>query len=286
MRLKKKNVIIIACLSVIAAILWVFISWGNSALVVTEITVSDNKIPQGFYGYRIAHISDLHCSEFGEHNQTLLNMLASVEPDIIVITGDLVDYRHGDVSVGIDFSRGAAAIAPTYFVTGNHEQDKKEADVICDKLREAGVTVLRGESVELSSQGDKITLVGIDDALILKDEDSKITARAILEPELKKLQPVGDDYTILLAHRPDLIDLYAQYNFDLVFSGHAHGGQFRLPYIGGLYAPGQGIFPTYTEGLHTVNDTKLIISRGLGNAGFPFRFNNRPEIVVATLKSE
>lgn len=286
MRLKKKNVIIIACLAVIAIILSVYISWENSALVVTEITVSDNKIPQAFDGYRIAHISDLHCSEFGEHNQTLLNMLAGTEPDIIVITGDLIDYRHGDVAVGIDFSRGAAAIAPTYFVTGNHEQDKGEADVICDKLREAGVTVLRGESIELTANSDKITLAGIDDVRILKDKDSKDTSRTILEAHLEKLSPTGNDYAILLAHRPEFVDLYAQCNFNLVFSGHAHGGQFRLPCIGGLYAPGQGIFPEYTEGLHTVSNTELIISRGLGNAGFPFRFNNRPEIVVATLKHE
>ncbi|MBQ8249713.1 MAG: metallophosphoesterase [Clostridia bacterium] len=264
----------------------VYVIHGNGNVGVTELSISSDKLPKSFDGYRIAHISDLHCAKFGKNNQKLLDMLEGIAPDIIVITGDLIDTRYDDEAVGIDFAKSAAVIAPTYFVSGNHEIDNDDFDSIAAKLQSVGVTVLRGESVRLYKSDEYITLVGIDDARVITGKEANQKARDVIEAELEKLPPVGEEYTILLAHRPDMIELYANKSYDLVFSGHAHGGQFRLPFIGGLYAPGQGLFPEYTEGIHTVGNTNLVISRGLGNASFPFRINNNPEIVALTLKCE
>ena len=282
---KKKKLTAIVIIASLAAAIAGYIIWGNSAIVVTELTVTDSEIPAGFDGYRIAQISDLHCSEFGKDNAVLLKKLAAANPDIIVITGDLIDYRRGDESIGIDFAKRAAAIAPTYFVSGNHENDRKNYATIAKQLRAVGVTVLRNECVTLTEGDESITLIGMDDPVFMRSSQTPSTIKAA-DSTLKKLGPVVSGYSILLAHRPEFIELYASHNFDLVFSGHAHGGQFILPFIGGLYAPGQGALPTYTEGLHTSSGTDMIVSRGLGNSGFPFRFNNRPEIVVATLKCE
>lgn len=279
-----KPIIIIA--AAILILFGIYVGYENKNIGITELTVSSSKLPESFDGYRIAHVSDLHCAKFGKSNQKLIDMLRGIMPDIIVITGDLIDTRYDDESVGIDFAKSAALIAPTYFVSGNHEIDNDDFESTAYSLESVGVTVLRGESVRLYNSDDYITLVGIDDARVIAEKESDKKAKEIIEIELDKLPPVGEEYTVLLAHRPDLIELYASKNYDLVFSGHAHGGQFRLPFIGGLYAPGQGLFPKYTAGVHRVENTNLVISRGLGNASFPFRINNNPEIVAVTLKCE
>ena len=296
---KKKTVIILVAAAVILlTALTVYIIHGNKNVQITEITVKSSKLPESFDGYKIAHISDLHSTEFGEDNSVLLNMLSEAEPDIIVLTGDLYDYRWGDMSVCIEFSAAAAKIAPTYMVSGNHDEVYKRGDsytfeILAPKLSEVGVRVLRGERVFLERDGEQIALLGIDDPLVLIRKEFERNyfeeneePRYAVSKMLSELPSPDDIFSILLAHRPDFFDLYASYGADLVFSGHAHGGQFRLPFIGGLYAPGQGIFPKYTSGLYTLGNTNLIVSRGLGNASFPFRFNNPPEIIIATLKCE
>ncbi len=299
MKPKKKTVVILVIISLILLIaLTAYIIWENKNVQITEITVKSGSLPASFDGYRIAHISDLHSAEFGKDNQKLLEMLSDIAPDIIVMTGDLFDPRHGDMAVCVDFSREAVKIAPTYMVSGNHDEIYKRGDsytfeVLAPKLSEVGVTVLRGERVYLERDGEHIALLGIDDPMVLirqefdrdyfeRNEEPRYT----ISKAINALPKSDDSFAILLAHRPDFFDLYASYGVDLVFCGHAHGGQFRLPLIGGLYAPGQGIFPKYTSGLHTLDGTNMIVSRGLGNASFPFRFNNPPEIVVATLDCE
>lgn len=279
-------------------LLIIYTVWSNIKIDITEISVKNSKIPSAFDGCKIVHISDLHSHEFGKGNEKLIKILSDIKPDIIVMTGDLFDPRHGDLSVCVDFSKEAVKIAPTYMVSGNHDEVYKRVDnysfeVLAPKLTEVGVTVLRGECAYLERGGEQIALCGIDDPTVLireefgrdyfeqNDEPRYVTAKA-----LSALPKLSDSFCILLAHRPELLDLYASYGADLVFSGHAHGGQFRLPLIGGLYAPGQGIFPKYTAGMHELDDTSIIISRGLGNSGFPIRFANSPEIVVATLECE
>ena len=280
MKIKKKWI-----LSLIALILFILIGctlWANTALEVNEYEIVNDRIPQGFDGFRIAQISDLHNAEFGERNEKLIQLLSQTDPDIIVITGDLIDSRHTDIEIALDFARQAVKLAPVYYVSGNHEARVREYEDLKMGLAEAGVIILENQKVEITQEGESITLMGIDDPSFLEDYlfgDSESVARQAIE----NLQNESDGYTVLLSHRPELFDLYVETEMDLVFSGHAHGGQFRLPFIGGLVAPNQGFFPEYDAGLFSEGSTTMIVSRGVGNSIIPIRVNNRPEIVVVKL---
>ena len=281
-KLSKKHVI----LAVIAVgVLWltVWTIWGNTALQVNEYEIKSNRIPQGFSDFRIAQVSDLHNTEFGEANEKLISMLSQTDPDIIVITGDLIDSRHTDLNIALEFCSNIIKIAPVYYITGNHEARVPEYSDLKMGLEKAGVIVLENEKTELSREGERITLIGLDDPSFREDylfgDAASVSASALSE-----LLNESDGYTILLAHRPELFDVYVDAGVDLVFSGHAHGGQFRLPFIGGLVAPNQGFFPKYDAGLFSAENTTMIVSRGVGNSIIPVRFNNRPEMVVAELK--
>lgn len=253
----------------LAGYLW----WGNSSIMVTELPVAAAGLPEEFSGYRIAQVSDLHNAQFGEHNRRLLEKLADARPDVIVLTGDLIDSRRTDVAVSLTFARGAAAIAPTYYVPGNHEsRDLAVYEQLKTGLTDAGVRVLENEAVSLTRGEASITLAGILD-----------NGFGDIQQPLLDLFDGLEGYTVLLSHRPENAGYYAGAGADLVFTGHAHGGQFRIPFVGGVLAPGQGFLPTYDSGLYQVENTQMIVSRGLGNSAFPFRLNNRPEIVVAEL---
>ena len=280
MKIKKKWI-----LSSIALILFILIGWilwANTALVVNEYAIVNDRIPQGFDGFRIAQISDLHNAEFGERNEKLIQLLSQTDPDIIVITGDLIDSRHTDIEIALDFARQAVKLAPVYYVSGNHEARVREYEDLKMGLAEAGVVILENQKARITREGENITLMGIDDPSFLEDYlfgDSESVARQAIE----NLQNESDGYTVLLSHRPELFNLYVDTGMDLVFSGHAHGGQFRLPFVGGLVAPNQGFIPKYDAGQFTQENTTMIVSRGVGNSIIPIRVNNRPEIVVATL---
>lgn len=258
-----------------ALIAWAAIDSRN--IDVTRFTVSG--APEAFSGFKIAQISDLHNAEFGTDNQKLIDILKSEAPDAIVITGDLIDARRTNTEIAESFARRCMEIADCYYVPGNHEArlgdtyDAFESALIAD-----GVNVLRNGSVRIRKGMDAIRIVGVDDPAFAKASDTITNLDAALEALS------SDDFTILLAHRPELIDEYSKWGIDLVLSGHAHGGQIRLPGIGGLYAPGQGFFPKYTSGNYTVGDTEMIVSRGIGNSAFPLRVNDRPEVVIVTLK--
>lgn len=281
MKTKKKKL----TFAVVIAILILLIVWivcGNTALMVNEITIVSGKLPDSFSGYRIAQISDLHNAEFGDDNAVLLEMLKDTDPDIILITGDLIDSRNTNIEIGIAFAAQAVQIAPTYYVTGNHEARIPTYDKLKTGLETAGAVVLENERITVERSGESITLIGIDDPSFLTDYLTG-DAAAVTERVLQSLISEADRYTLLLSHRPELFDVYAAEGIDLVFSGHAHGGQFRLPFIGGIVAPGQGLFPKYDAGLYTEGATNMVVSRGIGNSILPFRINNRPEIVVVEL---
>ena len=262
----------------VALIIWIV--RGNRALEVNTWTVSGSKLPDAFSGFRIVQVSDLHNTEFGSDNQKLLSLLADTAPDIIVITGDLIDSRRTDVDIALRFAASAMEIAPVYYVTGNHEgRLGTEFSQLETGLKAAGVTVLRNESVILEQDGQQIQLLGMDDITFYSEN-----AEHQFSENLKALKDDGL-YTVLLSHKPNLLPLYAETGMDLVFSGHAHGGQFRMPWIGGILAPDQGFFPKYDCGLYTMENTTMMVSRGLGNSLFPFRVNNPPEIVVVQLTS-
>lgn len=267
--------------AVLAGLL-VWTLWGNRALEVNTYTVSSEKLPQSFSGFRIAQISDLHNAEFGADNEKLLAMLRQAAPDIIVLTGDLVDSYHTDLEIALHFAREAVKIAPCYYVTGNHEARISEYGMLKAGLEAAGVTILENEKLILEREGAYITLIGVEDPRFQTDYltgDSK----AVMAAALQELTVEEAGYTVLLSHRPELFDTYVQSGVDLVFSGHAHGGQFRLPLVGGLVAPNQGLFPEYDSGLYAEGNTHMLVSRGIGNSIIPIRFNNRPEIIVVEL---
>lgn len=279
--MKKKTILGLCMASALVAGTAGWLWWGNRAVMVHTISVTDQRLPQEFEGFRIAQISDLHNEVFGTGNGELLTLLAGTRPDIIVITGDLIDSRRTDVSAALEFVRGAVEIAPVYYVAGNHESRLPEEFWMLERCMEnLGVSVLRGERTLLTREGAAIALIGVDDPTF-QDKDSA-NWPGIVEEELGKLREEGL-YSILLIHRPELLETYARAGMNLVFSGHAHGGQVRIPFVGGVIAPNQGFFPQYDGGLYTMGDTQMVVSRGLGNSLCPLRVNNRPEIVLAEL---
>ena len=266
-------------------ILLIWTVWGNKALMVSTISISSSHIPAAFSGFRIAQVSDLHNSEFGKNNTELLKLLSESRPDIIAITGDLIDANHTDVGIALGFAQESVRIAPTYYVTGNHEAASPQYDTLKAGLEEAGVIVLEDEAISLERNGETITLLGLGDPDFTVKGDMFGETSAMVSTKLKNLDDGEGGYTILLSHRPELFETYVNCGIDLVFAGHAHGGQFRLPFISGLVAPNQGLFPQYDAGLYTDGSTSMVVSRGIGNSIIPFRFNNRPEIVLVELNA-
>ena len=273
---KKKRIL----LSLAAALL-VWLIWSNVTVQLNLLTVTDADLPEAFAGYKIAQISDLHNAEFGKGNSVLIQMLKEQKPDIIVITGDMVDSNHTDVDVAIEFAQQAVTIAPCYYVTGNHEGWlEKKYEQLEAGLLEAGVDVMHNEAVMLEKDGESLQLIGVDDP----------TFRYYFggEPFSSQLQKLKDDnaFTVLLSHRPELFETYVNGEFDIVFSGHAHGGQVRIPFVGGVIAPQQGFFPEYDAGTYAEGTTTMVVSRGIGNSVVPVRVNNRPEVVIVELQKE
>lgn len=277
---KKKRRIVLTVVAAVLLALVIWMVWGNTALELNTYTIASEKLPQAFDGYRIAHISDLHNAEFGVGNEKLLAMLREAEPDIIAITGDLIDSRNTDVRIALHFAEEAVKIAPCYYVTGNHEARVPEYDELKAGLLELGVVVLEDEKADLEVSGESITLLGVNDPSFLTDPANE---EALMQNKLQELMNGAENYTVLLSHRPELFEVYVESGADLVLSGHAHGGQFRFPLVGGLAAPNQDLFPKYDAGVYTEEHTSMIVSRGIGNSLFPFRFNNRPEVVIVEL---
>jgi predicted MPP superfamily phosphohydrolase len=279
---KKRIILIIAA---IIASMSLFCLWQNNDITTTEIDYSNTKIPDEFNGYRIVHISDLHNKKFDKNQEPLLRKIRAVSPDIIVVTGDLIDRRKYDLDTAIVFIDGAMKIAPVYYVSGNHEAWSGDYENISDKLASCGVQILDDSKIGLIKKEGEIEILGLSDPDFLTSDYMDGTNSSKLEEHLKGL---SDDsvFQILLSHRPELFDLYANENIDLIFSGHAHGGQFRIPYVKGLVAPDQGLFPKYTSGIYRQNQSTMIVSRGIGNSIIPIRVFNRPEIVAVTLHNE
>lgn len=288
--MKNKNQIwrwLLICLVLLVGVL-VHGVWCNKALVVTQVTVETQKLAPTGEGFRIAQVSDLHNARFGQDNSKLLEMIKNVKPDMIAITGDMVDSTKTDVDVAISFAKEAVKIAPCYYVTGNHEAviARSEYERLENGLKVAGVTVLRDEVIELSYEGSMIQIMGVNDPSFFLYENRYGTTEEEMRSKIEELKKEQDDYTVLLSHRPELFEIYCNAQIDLVLSGHAHGGQFRIPFVGGVIAPNQGLFPEYDEGLFTNDETHMVVSRGVGNSIIPLRINNRPEVVVVEIKGQ
>ena len=248
----------------------------SAELTASHYVFRSPKVKGALEGFRITQISDLHNKEFGKDNCRLLALTEGQLPDIIVITGDLTDSYRPDLNKALNAAGRLAKLAPCYYVTGNHEhrmaKDKQEG--FYRALAERGVMLLRNEAVTLGL-GAGFRLVGVDCN----------QARTDTLRELMADRPAGE-LNILLSHKPHYAREYEQAGADLVLTGHAHGGQWRLPGVGAVYAPGQGLLPRYTAGMYRLGKTVLCVSRGLGNSSFPLRIENKPEIVTVILRGE
>ena len=268
----------------IAMITGAFCYYQNNKISITKLKVKSNVNKR----VRIAQISDLHSKEFGKNNNTLYEVIMDEKPDIIVATGDLIDSNMKRIDEIIEFCNRLNKKAPVYYILGNNEIRCSRLNEIIEKLKEKNINVLENEIETIKIKDNIINILGLAEKRVDKGEMfySKINSRYEVDNVdslFRKLEKaIG--IKIVLSHYPENYEYvgqysYSKYNFDIMFSGHAHGGQFILPGIGGIFAPGQGLFPKYYKGIYG-EKSKLVVSRGLGNSGFPLRLFNRPDVVV------
>lgn len=278
---KRKIILFIASVSIG---LFAFFRWQNNSITISEIVFKNDTIPETFKGYKILQISDLHNKEFGSKQNKILAKIEKINPDIIVVTGDLIDSNKTNINTSMELINKAINIAPIYYVSGNHEAWSGLYEDLKSKLENSGVVVLHNKKIKFFNNNDSIDIIGLADTSFIKSNLLEYDSNVETNNLLNKLTKDSTNFKILLSHRPELFDIYSSSNVDLIFSGHAHGGQFRLPFIGGLVAPDQVFFPKLTEGIHSNNNTSMIVSRGLGNSIIPLRIFNKPELIVVTLE--
>ncbi len=278
--MKKRMLLIISTL----VLLLVFIIYDNKNIEATTFNYYNEMIPQEFEGFKICHISDLHNQEFGEGQKNIIKEVELLEPNIIVITGDLVDRHKYNLEIALEFIEGIKDLSPIYYVSGNHEAWSNEYQTIRSKLLDLGVIVLDDDSVLITKGNEIIELIGVSDPDFLTYDYLDGVDYRKLENTLSAYQD-SEHFQILLSHRPELMDIYKTYSMELIFSGHAHGGQFKIPFIGGIVAPNQGFLPKYTNGEYTEGNTTMYVSRGLGNSIISLRINNRPQIINVILNA-
>lgn len=270
------------------ALFALYLYWGNTSIETDEFTFSSPSLPESFSGCRIVHLSDLHGRTFGEENARLYAAVREAKPDYIFLTGDLVDRSTEDAAeYAAEVGAALSAIAPTWYVTGNHEWGQGTAAVeeIKRALREADVRVLTNEFTALTRGEESIFLAGIDDPNGYADQKTP------LELAREVYSAAEDPFWLLLAHRNNAFSGgYCKLGADLTFSGHAHGGIWRLPFTDGLIDTTLTFFPSFTSGFYRCADedcagASVFVSRGLGNSPRVVpRILNRPQVAVITLE--
>lgn len=252
----------------------------DTVLDVTRYDIEHPLIPPSFDGYVIAHLSDYHNCRSRKLNAALLQAVRAAKPDGIFITGDLIEsnaYSHA-----MELCRRLTAVAPVYYCTGNHEAMSGSFPRLLQGLRDLGVCVLSDSKITLRRNNQSVDVIGIDDPCFHFERRQTEQAAAHIKETLALLT-TPDRYCMVLSHRPEYFDTYAQSDAHLIFCGHAHGGQWILPKIGPVYSPDQGLRPHYSSGRHEKNGTTEIISRGIGTSPMTFRIHNHPQLIVATL---
>lgn len=277
--------IVFSAIAVFLVVCTVTLLYGNFSLDVEKISIQTDKLPESYQNYRIAHISDYHNRNSKIIDKQILDSLTAEQPDIIVITGDVVDATYTDIDVAIDFVEKLCKIAPVYYVTGNHESNVlnggKDFEGLINGLVKVGAYVLRNSKVTIeNSAGDTFTLCGIDDPYFYGDHTQVFQWTDTMCEELSVDE---NNFNVLLAHHPEALSVYSKHGVDLVFSGHAHGGQVTL-FGKAIMAPDQQTFPPYTSGLYEMGGTQLVLSRGIGYSVLPLRIFCRPHLVYAEFK--
>ena len=281
----KRHPVVWIGLFVVALVLYGL--WSSKyMLTVAQYQLTTDKLTTPI---RLVHLTDLHNSEFGEDNADLIDLVSRQHPDLILMTGDMLNGREDETEIAVSLVRRLTGVAPVYFSYGNHEvtHERMFGRDLTALFEEAGATVLEGTYEDVTVNGQTIRLGGIY-GYCLPEKYLRTGEAKRWECEFLKAFQDTESYTLLLAHLPtcwirnDNLDIW---QIDCVFSGHEHGGQIRLPLIGGLYAPDQGFFPGRSSGIYASQDGRrvMVLSRGLGSGvGVP-RFNNVPEIVVADI---
>ena len=255
----------------------------NKKLKVRKTTLKFDKLPQAFDNFKIAQVSDIHCDKVGHSDLSFINKIKNFNPDMIVITGDILDSYNNNMDIAYNILSQLAIVAPCYFVSGNHElRLPEEYEQLINRMKKLNITHLHNSKLFITKNNESINLVGVEDYNFFKNEDN-LNHRANFIKTLKELYS-SNHFNILLSHRPEKFPIYADIKYELIFSGHAHGGQWRIPFVGGIFSPSQGFFPKYTNGNYVLEDSTMIVSQGLGNSSFPIRINNRIELILATLK--
>lgn len=293
----KNKKIKIALLCLCALLLCIVLCYWNNNLGVTFYTLQPAGMPKELSGFRIVQISDLHNKEFGKDNEKLIDKVKELSPDVIFVTGDVIDGRRKGFEKTKTFAEKLKGISPIFYVTGNHEYrlNETEREEILETLSQNGFEILDDKSVDFEYNGKIFAISGINDpwqySKNLEETDKTLTKEQIDELTEEfvadKVSKVVDTekFNIVLSHRNMNVDVYSKTGADIVFCGHGHGGQIRLPFdLGALYAKRQGFFPDYFDGTWEDNGTIMVVSRGLGNSIFPFRVFNCPEIVCVDLK--
>lgn len=262
-----------------AAGVTVFLHWQNYGIRTTRYVYSDAKLPVQFQGFKILQISDYHNTR--QLHRKIVNMARAEGADIIAITGDLMDCRRTDVAAGLNLIKDLVKIAPVYYVSGNHEAKIKNIDKIKDAITSLGAHVIENKKINLERKGAFITLMGAKDPQFHWEEKRDKKSKQTFRSNLLALTNGDNTFKVLLSHRPEFIHTYHDGGISLALTGHAHGGQFSIPFTDiGVFVPNQGLFPPYAAGMKHMDGTTMIISRGIGNSVFPFRLFNRPEIVT------
>lgn len=267
-----KNIVVIVIGILVVGLLIVYGS--NNWIKVNTVEVPFKNLPGDFNGMKIVHLSDLHAADFGADEKNLIKIVKEQQPDLIVFTGDIIDYGDKDREKALVLMTHLVDIGPVYFVSGNHDYSS-DYYALTKSFRDLGVIVLNNVSQRLSRKDSHIYMAGLADPFTNQDDMKKA---------LKGIK--REEFTLLLSHTPDVFGKAVTNGVELVLAGHYHGGQIRLPFIRAIYAPGHKIFPRYDSGLYKDNLSYMYLSRGLGSTGIlKFRFWNRPEVAVIILQS-
>lgn len=272
---RRKTAVLLVLTALLAA---GFLLWGNCSLQTTETALVSPALPPAFDGLRIVELADLHGRVFGRGSRRLLAAVRRAEPDLICIDGDLFD-EHTDLAMLPPLLRGLCAIAPVYYVTGNHEWRVPGLRGILAQMRACGVTVLQDDWRVLRHGEDALIVAGTDDPC--GPAERKTPAELIADIRAEAGEAA---FLLLLAHRNDQLPQWSALGVQAVLAGHCHGGVVRLPFVGGLFGTDRRLFPAWDAGLYRQGETALYVSRGLGYTNVHFRLFNRPEVAVIVLR--
>ncbi|MDY5342160.1 metallophosphoesterase [Faecousia sp.] len=272
---RRKTAVLLVLTALLAA---GFLLWGNCSLQTTETALVSPALPPAFDGLRIVELADLHGRVFGRGSRRLLAAVRRAEPDLICIDGDLFD-EHTDLAMLPPLLRGLCAIAPVYYVTGNHEWRVPGLRGILAQMRACGVTVLQDDWRVLRRGEDALVLAGTDDPC--GPAERKTPAELIADIRAEAGEAA---FLLLLTHRNDQLPQWSALGVQAVLAGHCHGGVVRLPFVGGLFGTDRRLFPAWDAGLYRQGETALYVSRGLGYTNVHFRLFNRPEVAVIVLR--